>query len=194
MVRTKAPKGDEAFKLVLDDDETELRLRLAPGTASGFYGVKKARKMWQATIYVSGKAVPQRDLGSFTRAIDAAVAVARAKRDNFIPPTPPKDRATRGSGSGILLSLSRPSRSNTHVVCVAGEKKSKKQRLEKIMAEVRLPKPAPSSSPVLLEPVLEEQSSDSRVPLAVPVRVPVVCESSFVPIPVALAPTVGWGA
>ena len=80
MVRTKAPKGDEAFKLVLDEDETELRLQLAPGTASGFYGVKKARKMWQATIYVSGKAVPQRDLGSFTRAIDAAVAVARAKR------------------------------------------------------------------------------------------------------------------
>ena len=127
MVRTKAPKGDEAFKLVLDEDETELRLQLAPGTASGFYGVKKARKMWQATIYVSGKAVPQRDLGSFTRAIDAAVAVARAKRDNFIPPTLHHPRTVPlVARAQVYYSLLVDRLDLTHMSCVLQERRSRR--------------------------------------------------------------------
>ena len=57
------PEGSASVRRVA------LWLRLAPGTASGFYGVKKARKMWQATVYVEGKDVPQLELEP--RAIDA---------------------------------------------------------------------------------------------------------------------------
>jgi hypothetical protein len=90
--RKVAERAVELVELVGPSGSIELELELAPGTASGFAGVRPAGCRWQARITIPGS--KWRCLGTFDSKKEAAVQRALALHRNDVPPTPPL-RASR---------------------------------------------------------------------------------------------------
>ena len=82
-----------------------LRIPLKPGTASGYVGVQRSKSKknpWQATVNVPGK--KRRNVGSFKKPVQAAVAMAEAKASGAHLLPSPRKQAQRNSG----LETARP--------------------------------------------------------------------------------------
>ena len=76
------------------------RLQLAPGTQSGYIGVRpnKSRKRpWQAWVHIKGE--KRRCLGSFEKKTDAAVTRAAAISCGVESLPSPRKQAARNSGA-----------------------------------------------------------------------------------------------
>ena len=73
-----------------------MQLKLAPGTASGFKGVHKAGKKWEARRWVAGRGT--RVVWRCDSAKEAAFMLARLDVHPCEIPTPKKGRAKPGEG------------------------------------------------------------------------------------------------
>lgn len=91
--RKAAERTVELFELI---HGAALELELAPGTASGFVGVVRAGKKWQARLSLPGRG--WRPIGTFESEREAAVYRALLISTGDAPPTPPP-RAPRTAPS-----------------------------------------------------------------------------------------------
>jgi hypothetical protein len=101
MVKAK-PKAYEDYT---PPGGTERRLRLAPGTASGYYGVIKNKGKWQGMGYDPNKQSRRALPGLYAKPQDAAVQVAMFDatfKDGAWDIPSPKKYAERGSGVPCL--------------------------------------------------------------------------------------------
>ena len=83
------------------------RLELAPGTKSGYVGVRpnpSKKRPWQAWLQVGGQ---RKTVGNFKKPQDAAVARAAAKAEGFRYLRSPRKQAPRNSGAGTRPNLHR---------------------------------------------------------------------------------------
>ena len=75
------------------------RLELAPGTKSGYVGVRpnpSKKRPWQAWLQVGGQ---RKTVGNFTKPKDAAVARAAAKAEGIRYLRSPRKQAQRNKGA-----------------------------------------------------------------------------------------------
>ena len=96
------------------------RLPLAPGTQSGYLGVrpnKSKKRPWQAWIHIKGE--KRRCLGSFAKKREAAVARAAAISCGVESLPSPRKQAARKSGAEPCIALSHfiPLNECSHSVC-----------------------------------------------------------------------------
>ena len=73
-----------------------MQLKLAPGTASGFKGVHKAGKKWEARLWVAGRGT--RVVWRCSSPKECAFILARLELYPSDIPTPKKGRAKPGEG------------------------------------------------------------------------------------------------
>ena len=85
--RKVADRAVELVELAGPSGSIELELELAPGTSSGFAGVVRAGRKWQARINMKG--IGWRCIGTFESPRDAAVQRALMIDNDDAPPTPP---------------------------------------------------------------------------------------------------------
>ena len=88
-------------------------LKLAPGTASGFKGVHKAGKQWEARLWVSGRGT--RVVWRCSSPKECAFILARLEIYPCEIPTPKKGRAKPGEGQV----RSRACSGSVHVLTLA---------------------------------------------------------------------------
>ena len=79
-----------------DFDGEVMQLKLAPDTASGFKGVHKAGKKWEAKLWVAGRGT--RVVWRCSSAKECAFILARLEVYPCEVPTPKKGRAKPGEG------------------------------------------------------------------------------------------------
>ena len=94
-----------AFEEHASPGGTRWRLRLAPGSASGYYGVIKNKGKWQGMGYDQNKQTRRSLPGLFEKPQDAAAQVARFDarfKDGILKIPSPKKYAERGTGARVL--------------------------------------------------------------------------------------------
>ena len=87
-------------------DNEVMSLKLAPGTASGYKGVHKAGKRWEARLWVAGKGT--RVVFRSDSPEECAFVLARLELFPCEIPTPKKGRAKPGEGQ-VCCALSTAS-------------------------------------------------------------------------------------
>ena len=96
------------------------RLELAPGTRSGYVGVrqtKSKKRPWQSWLALKGE--KRRNVGSFTTPQEAAVARAAAKAGGVHLLPSPRKQAPRKSGAAACLLPSIPASLSLPITLVA---------------------------------------------------------------------------